>query len=353
MRLGFVILAAALCAPAQQQPLLNARDYVALAERVSQLAESTSVSAPGLARAAAPMLEDLKQDNINIRIANRATPTNTLALLTHARAYLALADGMPKPYPFTPSGQQQFTELRSAVERLDVHFRALLQVVETQLRGSDRDNLARYAEANKTIGKATAERVLFHGDSITDGWRLNEYFPGKDFVNRGISGQITGEMLGRMQADIIDNQPAAMVLLAGTNDIARGVAVATIQNNIKMISDLAEKNGIKVILASILPVSDHHKETNPRFEMTKTRPPGVIAQMNGWLADFCKKRNFIYLNYFDAMVDDTGQLKAELANDGLHPNAEGYRVMAPLVLAAIEKALPPISPQQKGRRKRP
>jgi lysophospholipase L1-like esterase len=355
IRLSLFFLAASLCAPAQQsdQPLLNARDYVALAERVLQLAESTSVTAPGLARAAAPMLEDLKQDHINIRIANRATPTNTLALLTHARSYLALADGLPKPYPFTPAGQQQFTELRASVERLDVHFRALLQTVETQLRGSDRDNLARYREANKTLAKATAERVIFHGDSITDGWRLNEYFPGKDFVNRGISGQITGEMLGRMQADIIHNKPAAMVLLAGTNDIARGVPVETIQNNLTMISDLAEKHGIKVILASILPVSDHHKDTNPRFEMTKTRPPGVILQLNRWIAEFTKRRQFTYLNYFDAMVDESGQLKKELAADGLHPNAEGYRIMAPLALAAIEKALPPVSPQQKGRKKRP
>jgi lysophospholipase L1-like esterase len=195
--------------------------------------------------------------------------------------------------------------------------------------------------------------VVFYGDSITDGWRLNEYFPGKDFVNRGISGQITGEMLGRMQADVIDNKPAAMLILAGTNDIARGVAVETIQNNLTMIADLASHHGIKVIMASILPTSDHHKDKNPRFEMTKGRPLAVIRGLNTFIADLCRKKGFLYLNYYDAMVDSTGQLKAELANDGLHPNAEGYKVMAPLALAAIDQALASRIPQQTGKKKRP
>jgi lysophospholipase L1-like esterase len=348
------LLFAALCIPlAAQTELLPARDALTLAERLVQLAGSTSVTAPGLARAAAPILENLNQDGKAIKIAGRLTISTTYNLLTDSRSYLALADGLPKPFPQNPTAKQQLTELRDSVERLEIHFRALLQTTEQQLRGADRDNLRRYAEANKTLAAATPGRVVFFGDSITDGWRLNEYFPGKDFVNRGISGQITGEMLGRMQADVIDNKPAAMLILAGTNDIARGVPVETIQNNLKMIADLAEKHAIKPIFASILPTSDHHKDTNPRFEMTKGRPLAVIRELNAYISQMCQKRGFTYLNYYDATVDASGQLKAELANDGLHPNAEGYRVMAPLALAAIEKTIAPSRiPQQTGKKKR-
>jgi lysophospholipase L1-like esterase len=339
---------------AAQSELLNAVEARTLTERMIQLTESTSITAPGLARAAAPMLENLSQDSKAIKIAGRLTISTAYALLNDARSYLAVADGVPKPFPPNPTAKQQYAELRDLIERLEIHFRAMLVATETQMRGADRDNLRRYSEANKVVAAPTPERVLFYGDSITDGWRLNEYFPGKDFVNRGISGQITGEMLGRMQADVIANRPAAMLILAGTNDIARGVSVETIQNNMKMIADLAEKNAIKVIVASILPTSDHHMATNPRFEMTKGRPLAVIRELNAYFSSMCQKRGFTYLNYYDAMVDSTGQLKAELANDGLHPNADGYRVMAPLAQAAIEKTLgaPRIIPQQTGKKKR-
>ena len=349
-----LLLLCALSFPvAAQSELLNGRDALTLSERMVQLAESTSITAPGLARAAAPMLENLRQDDKAIKIAGRLTISTAYSLLTDAKSYLALADGLPKSFPPLPAAKQQLTELRDAVERLEIHFRAQLTATEIQMRGADRDNLRRYAEANKTAPAATPQRVLFFGDSITDGWRLNEYFPGKDFVNRGISGQITGEMLGRMQADVIANKPAAMLILAGTNDIARGVAVETIQNNLKMIADLCEKHQIKVIFASILPTSDHHKEKNPRFEMTKGRPNSVIRELNQYLVNLSQKRGFTYLNYFDAMVDSTGQLKADLADDGLHPNMEGYKVMAPLALAAIDKTLGPAKiPQQTGKKKR-
>ena len=348
------LLLTALALPlAAQSELLPARDALTLAERMVQLAASTSVTAPGLARAAAPILENLNQHDRAIKIAGRLNISTTYGLLSDSRSYLALADGLPKPFPQNPTAKQQFTELRDSIERLEIHFRAQVQATEIQLRGADRDNLRRYSEANKTLPAATPARVVFFGDSITDGWRLNEYFPGKDFVNRGISGQITGEMLGRMQADVIANKPAAMLILAGTNDIARGVAVETIQNNLKMIADLAEKHAIKPIFASILPTSDHHKDTNPRFEMTKTRPLAVIRDLNTFISQMCQKRGFTYLNYYDATADAAGQLKAELANDGLHPNAEGYRVMAPLALAAIEKTLAPARiPQQTGKKKR-
>jgi lysophospholipase L1-like esterase len=151
--------------------------------------------------------------------------------------------------------------------------------------------------------------VVFLGDSITDGWRLNEYFPDRDFVNRGIGGQITGQMLGRMKADVIDRQPAAVVVLAGVNDIARGAPIETIRNNLAMIADLAVAHRIKPVFASILPVHDYQ------------RPMATIRALNEWLAAMCRQRGFVYLDYFPAMADAGGFLRAELADDGLHPNA--------------------------------
>ena len=162
-------------------------------------------------------------------------------------------------------------------------------------------------------------------------------------------------MLGRMKADVIDLKPAAFLLLAGTNDLARGVAVTTIQNNFTMICDLADKHKIKVMLASILPVSDYHKDKSPRYEMTKARPPETIRALNLWLAGFCKQRGYTYVDYFAQLVDSAGFLKANLANDGLHPNADGYRVMAPIALEAVDRALPVISSapaQPESKRKR-
>jgi acyl-CoA thioesterase I len=192
--------------------------------------------------------------------------------------------------------------------------------------------------------------VVFFGDSITDGWKLNQYFPGKPYINRGISGQITGEMLGRMQADVIALQPEAMVILAGTNDLARGVAISTIKNNLTMIGSLAEQAGIKPIFSSILPVSDYHKDVNPNYERVPDRPPEKIRELNAWLATMCKARGFRYLDYFTAMVDADGYIRADLADDGLHPNGEGYKIMAPLAQAALDEVFK--SAPEKGHRKR-
>jgi lysophospholipase L1-like esterase len=215
----------------------------------------------------------------------------------------------------------------------------LIELKDRQLRSPDRDNLARYAEMDsRTPPQADKPRVVLLGDSITDGWRLNEYFPDRDFINRGISGQITGQMLGRMEPDVIKLQPAIMLVLGGTNDVARGVPVSTIEDNLTAIADLAEFHQIKVILASVLPVSDYHKDVNPNFEMTKTRPPASIRALNDWMKGFCARRDFTYLDYYTQMVDVDGYLKADIADDGLHPNSLGYRIMAPLALAAIDKA---------------
>jgi lysophospholipase L1-like esterase len=314
--------------------------------------ESTTVSVPELARAGAPLIENSRQALTNVR-AIPADAVSNYAFLTNLRAYLALADAVPKPFPFSAEGQKQFNELRDALVRTESHFRALIELKDQQLRSPDRDNLARYAEMDSRTPSPQPEksRVVFLGDSITDGWRLNEYFADRDFINRGISGQITGQMLGRMESDVIKLQPAIMLVLAGTNDIARGVPVSTIEDNLTAIADLAEAHQIKVILAAVLPVSDYHKDVNPKYEMTRTRPVATIRAVNDWMKGFCARRDFAYLDYYSAMVDADGYLKADLADDGLHPNSMGYRIMAPLALAAIDRAVG-VAPAPKPRKHR-
>jgi len=336
--------------------LMRNNEVNQVCQRSTQLMESGGVAVPDLQRAGAPMVESVRQACIQLQ-ARGGNGHATYLLLTNLRAYIALADAVPKPFPFPEAASKQFAELRDNSTRLDTHFRALLDQKDAQLRSSDRDNLKRYAEANRRIAPPDSAkgRVVFFGDSITDGWRLNEYFPDSDFVNRGISGQITGEMLGRMKADVIDLHPQAMLILAGTNDLAREIPLSTIENNYLMIADLASAYRIKLIFASVLPVSDYHKDVNPANERTKERPPVFIKALNEWLQALCAQRGYTYLNYYAAMVDDAGQLKTDLGDDGLHPNSKGYRIMAPLAMDAIQKtitAAAPPPPAQKPRKQR-
>lgn len=210
---------------------------------------------------------------------------------------------------------------------------------QAQRRLQDWPQFGRYREANLKVPPAESneERVVFYGDSITDGWKLAEYFPGRPYINRGISGQTTPQMLLRLRADVIAHRPKALILLAGTNDIAGNTGPMTlemIQNNYASIAELAQVNGIRVIFSSILPVHDY----GPR-RISDRRSPELILKLNSWLKAYCSANGHLYLDYFSQMVDDKGWLKAELANDGLHPNAAGYRIMAPLAEAAIRQAL--------------
>jgi acyl-CoA thioesterase-1 len=330
-----------------QTPLLNAAAAGELTTRIGQLMESTAAVVPGMAKTSAILAENAHQTLSAMKV----TPNNaalTYDFLSQSRGYLALLDAMPKPYPLPDAARKQFVELRDSVDRLDNHMRALLDQKEVQLRNPDRDNLRRYAEADAKLNPPTPNftRVIFFGDSITDSWRLNEYFTGRDYVNRGISGQVTGEMLGRMKADVIDLHPHAMVILAGTNDISRGVSIQTIENNLSMIADLCKANRIIPLFASILPVSDYHKKESPRFEMTKTRPPSAIMEVNRWMQEYCRTRNYVYVDYWSAMKDANGLMPADLADDGLHPNAKGYRLMAPVAVKALDEALSEKSPEQ-------
>ncbi len=336
-------------APVSANALLSNTDALALLRRISQLVESTMLATPGLSRAGAPLAENVRQALVNIEASSAQNASQIYTLMANVRAYLALSDALPKQYPFADAAVKQVAELRDAMNRLDADFEALLDRKDEQGRNPDRDNLKRYAEENTRLGPPSAQtpRVVFLGDSITDGWRLPEYFSGRDFVNRGISGQITGEMLGRMVADVINLKPAAMLVLAGTNDVARGVPVATIESNLVMIAELAAYHQIRPLFASILPVSDYHKNVNPQFAMTLRRPPSTILTLNNWLKQFCAQRGYTYVDYYSAMVDSAGFLQADLADDGLHPNGKGYRVMAPIALNAIDRALGSQQPRKK------
>jgi lysophospholipase L1-like esterase len=352
MKIALLLLSLAGFAVAQTAQL-GANDVNQLCQRSIQLMDAGGVAVPDLQRAAAPVIENVRTAcGLLQGRANAGQPT--YALLANLRAYLALADAVPKPFPFPETARQQFAEVRDTATRLEAHFRALLDSKDVQLRSPDRDNIGRYAEANRRLSppQASKPRVVFFGDSITDFWRLNEYFPDRDFINRGISGQITGEMLGRMKTDVLDLHPEAVLILAGTNDLARNIPLVAIEDNYTMLATLATANNIKVIFASVLPVSDYHKDRNPSYEMTKGRPPLFIRALNEWLQAFCTARGYTYLNYYQALVDENGQLTADVADDGLHPNAKGYRIMAPLALAAVDKVIKPAPPLVTAKPKR-
>jgi lysophospholipase L1-like esterase len=203
----------------------------------------------------------------------------------------------------------------------------------------------RYAADNQKAGLPTAseDRVVFMGDSITDSWGRSQnpdiaspFFPGKPYINRGISGQTTAQMLLRFYPDAIALQPKAVVFLAGTNDIGGNLGPVTnesIAENIMAMVDMARAHGIKIVLGSVLPVCDYHRP------QTAQRPLERILALNRWMKDYAAQNHFVYLDYFSATVDDKGFFKAELTYDGLHPNAAGYKVMAPLAEKAIAEAL--------------
>jgi len=205
----------------------------------------------------------------------------------------------------------------------------------------DFGQLARYRGANAALGLPAAgeKRVVFLGDSITDYWKLPNYFPGKPYINRGIDGQTTPEMLVRFRQDVIALRPKVLVVLAGTNDLA-GVTGRTsnedIEANYTSMAELARAHRIRIVFASVLPV---HNYTHDAEESFALRPGDRILALNKWLKDYCSRNHFVYLDYFSAVVDRQGMLERALADDGLHPTDAGYKIMAPLAEKAIQKAL--------------
>jgi lysophospholipase L1-like esterase len=239
-----------------------------------------------------------------------------------------------------PAGQAPTPNQPAPVPNCPELAGALTRLLGSDVRLRDWPNLTRYREANRTVKNA---QVVFMGDSITDSWagqpRFN-FFPGKPYVGRGISGQTTPQMLLRLRPDVIDLKAKVMVVLAGTNDIAGNTGPMTdeeIEGNLASMSELAAANGIKVVLSSILPVSDYHvTNNNPQ---TSQRPMTRIKAVNDWMKAYASKHGHIYLDYFPGMIDQRGLLKTELSGDDLHPNDKGYAIMSPLAEAAIAKAL--------------
>lgn len=205
---------------------------------------------------------------------------------------------------------------------------------------TDWPQLARYRQDNAALPPPAPgeQRVVFYGDSITDGWGRVDgtvFFPGKPYVNRGISGQTTAQMLVRFRQDVIDLKPAAVVILAGTNDIAGNTGPSTlemIEDNLRSMAELARANGIRVVLASVLPVSDYPWRPG-------LHPAGKVQELNAWLRGYARDTGAVYLDYHGAMSNAEGGLDPKLAADGVHPTPAGYEMMAPLAQRAIDQAL--------------
>lgn len=212
-------------------------------------------------------------------------------------------------------------------------------VASMQKQLGDWPQLGRYRADNAKLGAPAAgeHRVVFYGDSITDGWgRLRgKFFPDQPWVNRGISGQTTPQMLVRFQQDVLGLQPEAVVILAGINDIAGNTGAETIQTieaNYRAMVTLAKAAHVRVVLSSVLPAKAFpwHPGVDPRDE---------VVALNKWLRDFAAEQNLVYLDYYPAMVASDGGMRPELAVDGVHPTDAGYAVMEPLARAAVLKAL--------------
>jgi len=206
----------------------------------------------------------------------------------------------------------------------------------------DPNDLQKYRQADAELGAPTESepRVVFMGDSITEKWKLPTSFPQEhDFINRGISGQKTYQILARFPQDALALKPKVVWLLGGTNDLAGGAPLEWITNNLKAMIELCKQNNVRIIVTSILPVSDYHAATNPAHKRTADRPPEKILELNKELADLCQKEGVTYLDLHSKLVDDSGQMPADLADDGLHPTAQGYALIAPVVADAIHAEL--------------
>jgi lysophospholipase L1-like esterase len=235
-----------------------------------------------------------------------------------------------------PAPQGQFSIPSTGFPGLD-QYRASRIAIYTD----DFAELKRYREADAALEQSALKenRVVFLGDSITDYWKLADYFPGKPYINRGIDGQTTPQMLVRFRQDVIDLHPKVLLELAGTNDIAGVTGPARneeIEANYASMAELARLHHIPVVFASLLPAHNYTQESKESFAL---RPRERILALNAWLKDYCAKNGLVYLDYFSALIDDQGMLRRDLSDDGLHPNKAGYKIMAPLAEKAIAVAL--------------
>jgi len=204
---------------------------------------------------------------------------------------------------------------------------------------ADWANLQRYRQANSELPPASADsrRVVFMGNSITEGWArfFPDMFPGKPYIGRGISGQTTPQMLVRFRQDVIALKPAVVVILAGTNDIAGSTGPSTlemIEDNLMSMTEIAKANNIRVVLASVLPAFDYPWKKG-------LEPAPKIVALNAWIKNYASRVGAVYVDFHSAMADDHQGMRSEFTRDGVHPTEAGYRVMAPLAERAIAEAL--------------
>ena len=206
------------------------------------------------------------------------------------------------------------------------------------LMSQDWANLKKYSADNEKLKNIPSKNpVVFMGNSITEGWVnfIPEFFSENNYIGRGISGQTTPQMLIRFMPDVLDLQPRAVVILAGTNDIAGNTgfsSVKMIADNIKAMAQLATANNIKVILCSVLPVYEYPWRKS-------VKPIEKISEINKWIKKYAGENGYVYLDYYSEMMDEKKGLKSEFSADGVHPNKKGYSIMESLVQKAIEKAL--------------
>lgn len=200
-------------------------------------------------------------------------------------------------------------------------------------------NFEKYAEQNAALSPAKASdgRVVFMGNSITEGW-INarpEFFKENPYIDRGISGQTTSQMLLRFRRDVIDLKPKAVIFLAGINDIAENtgpIALEDVFGNIISMVELAQANKIKPVICSVLPANNFPWRPS-------IKPADKVIALNKMLKQYADKNDIVYVDYFSAMVDDKKGLSPDLAHDGVHPTTKGYAIMEPLAIAGINKAL--------------
>jgi len=193
-------------------------------------------------------------------------------------------------------------------------------------------------------GPAGARHVVMMVYSITYNWDryAGIFFKEHGLVDRGIGGETSAQMLLRFKPDVIELKPQAVHVMAGTNDLAGNtgpMSLEAIEDNLISMAELAKTNSIKVVLASILPISDYEQRDGKPIIRTVQRPPEKIKALNEWMKAYAAKNKLTYLDYYSAMIDEKGFLKDELSEDGLHPNAKGYAIMSPLAEAAIARAL--------------
>jgi lysophospholipase L1-like esterase len=212
------------------------------------------------------------------------------------------------------------------------------QIQHLQSQLADWAQLDRYRadDAALPLPAPGEQRVVFYGDSITDAWGHGaDFFPGKPYVNRGISGQTTPQMLVRFQQDVVHLKPAVVVILAGTNDVAGNTGPETpemIEDNFVSMAAIAKQSGIRLVIASILPAYAY--PWKPALQ-----PADEIRSLNEWLKDFCGRDGDVYLDYYSAMADERGGMKPGLSKDGVHPTPQGYAIMTPLAEKAVALAL--------------